>query len=69
VAEALRDHFHRHAVGEQQGGVGVAEVVQPDRGEQVLPQRLAGLGDLAGEAAGEPLRVPVGAVEGAELVV
>jgi hypothetical protein len=47
----------------------VAEVVQPDRRQLLLPQRLAGLGDLAGEAAGEPLRVPVGAVEGAELVV
>ena len=38
--------------------MGVAEVVQPDHRQQVLPQHLAGLDDLAGEATGEPVRVP-----------
>jgi hypothetical protein len=40
VAQALGDDLHRHAVGEQQGGVGVAEVVQSDRRQSLLPQRL-----------------------------
>ena len=46
--------------------MGVAEVVQPDPRQQVLPQRSPRLDDLTGEAAGAPLRVPVGAVEVAE---
>jgi hypothetical protein len=66
VAEALRDDLHRHAVGEQQGGVGVAEVVQSDHRQPLLPQRLPRLDDLAGESAGEPLGVPMGAVEVAQ---
>ena len=41
----------------------MAEVVQPDRRQLPLPQRLARSGHLGGEAAGEPLRMPVGAVE------
>ena len=66
MAQALRDDLDRHAIGQQQGGLGVAEVVQPDHRQQVLSQRLARLNDLAGEAAGEPLGAPVGAVEVAE---
>jgi hypothetical protein len=54
------------AVGKQQGGVGVARVVQSDHRQPVLPQCLASLKDLAGRAAEEPLRVLVGAVEVAE---
>jgi diadenosine tetraphosphate (Ap4A) HIT family hydrolase len=52
------DHLHRHVVGEQQGGVGGPEVVQPDHRRQLLRQRLARPEDVAGEAAREPLRVP-----------
>ncbi len=39
----------------------VADVVQPDYRHLLLPQRLASLNDLPGEAAGEPLRAAVGA--------
>ena len=46
--------------------MGVAEVVQPDRRQLLLPQRLSRLGDLAGKTAGEPFRVPMGAIEIAE---
>jgi hypothetical protein len=63
VAEALGDDLDRHTVSEQQGGVGVAEVVQPDRGQLLLPQRLTRLGNVAGDAAGEPFGVPVRAIE------
>ena len=46
--------------------MGVPEVVQPDHRPPRLPQRLAREHDLAGEAAAEPLGVPVCAVEVAE---
>jgi hypothetical protein len=36
VAQALRDDLHRHAVDKQQGGVGMAEVVQPDQRQSLL---------------------------------
>jgi hypothetical protein len=63
VTEALGDDLHRHAVTQQQGGVGAAEVVQPDHRQLLLPQRLAPLDDLAGERLGVPgdrLRTEVG---------
>jgi hypothetical protein len=41
-------------------------VVQSDHRQSLLPQRPARLNGLAGEAAGEPLRMPLGAVEIAE---
>jgi hypothetical protein len=66
VAEALRDNLHRHAVREQQAGMGVAEVVQPDRRQLFLSERPASPDDVADEAAREPLGVSAGAVEVAE---
>jgi hypothetical protein len=41
----------------------VPQVVQPDQRQLLLPQRLAGLGGQAGEAAGVPLGVAVRAIE------
>ena len=49
--------FHGHAVREKQGGMGVAEVVQADRRQFLLSQRLPSLDDLADEAPREPLQV------------
>ena len=46
--------------------MGVAEVVQPDHRQPLLPQRSTRPREMAGEVAGEPLRVPMGAVEVAE---
>ena len=43
--------------------MGVAQIVQPDQRQVVLAQRLARTGELAGEAAGEPLRIPMAAIE------
>ncbi len=41
VTEALRDRLDRLAGGQQQDGLGVAQVVQPDPRQLVLPQRPA----------------------------
>jgi hypothetical protein len=61
--QALGHDFHRNAVSEQQHGAGVAEVVQPDLGQLVLPQGFACLHDLGDESARVPLGVPERAVE------
>ncbi len=46
MTEALGDDLHRHAVGRQQGGVGVAEV-GPDHRRQVLPRAVQAYLDLS----------------------
>jgi hypothetical protein len=63
---ALGDNLHRHAVGEQQGGVGVPQVVKSDHRQLLLPHCLTRLDDVGDELTGEPLGVTVAAVEGAE---
>ncbi len=44
----------------------MAQIVQPDHRQGLLAQRLARSCDLAGEAAGEPLRMPMVDVEFAQ---
>jgi hypothetical protein len=63
VTEALGDNLDRHAVREQGRGVGVSQTVQSDHRQLVLPQGLARTRQLSGEAAGEPFRMPMAAVE------
>jgi len=67
MAETLAYHLDRHALGEQQRGVGVAQVVKPDHRQPVLADRLPAPGKLGEERAREPLRVQVPAVVVAEL--
>jgi hypothetical protein len=66
VSQPLRHRLDRLAGGEQQRGVGVPQVVQPDPRQLVLPQRPARLEDLLDEPARVPLGVSVGAVAVAE---
>lgn len=67
VPEALADHLHGHAGGDEQGAVSVAHVVQPDHGYGRAPSDpLEGLGDGVGmdglaPAIGEH---PAGGVDG-----
>jgi hypothetical protein len=48
--------MHGLAGGQQDRGVGVAQVVQPDHRQLADAERLAGPGELAVEAAAEPLQ-------------
>jgi len=50
VTEAFGDDLDGDAGGDEQGGVGVAQVVEPDR-------RHAGAGDLSGEELADRFRV------------
>jgi hypothetical protein len=51
VAEALRDNMQRHAAEQQQGCVGVAQVIQPDRGHGLGADLLLAALQIAGELA------------------